>query len=511
LYVAIQGNNIQYPGPHYDEVIFVNAALGGIDDSFITQRITNVPVMLYFYAGALKAYIYFPIFSLFGVSPLTIRLPMIILTAISLVILFFAVRAGFNNFIAWIAFLLLVTSPNLAAHTRMDNGPVAIEFFMRAVCLLALFKAYRDNSRFQLLLLYCFFCIGIFNNVKFIWFINSIYLAIPVLYADIIVEEAKRRNKRFFIKYLFAAIVSYLPFIFYSYLIFQQVESTNFYRFSFHNIILGTNKKFISLAATITGEGVYRFILGPLDSGAGNIYLSLTIAVFAAGILLMFKKRYDHFVLTKKIFCLITILLVTLIQIFITSRADKLWHLFTIQPVFTILISISIYAIWQINWRYCKVVVAGILIFISFYNAQLIFKYQQGYKDKKSTPFWSEAIYTLINYTKQNSGRYFSADWSIHNQLIAFNQDAYRFQEVWEYLKGYNLNAESGKEFYKKYLRQFRDKHYFILHAEGAELNYHARSNLFKIAETFNIKLYEHKRIRDESDNKDIFIIYGIL
>jgi len=510
-YVGIQSRNIQYPGLHYDEVLFVNAAQGGVDDSFICKRITNVPVLLHFYAGALKAYLYFPIFTAFDVSPLTIRLPMILLTAASIGVLFFAVKAASASAAAWIAFLLFWLSPNLMAHTRMDNGPVAIEFFLRSVCLLVLFKAYKHNARLNLIALYCFFCIGIFNNVKFIWFINSIYAAAAVLYADTLMVEAKKRNTRFFIRGMSAAVLSYLPFIYYAYLISQQVIlTTDFYKFSVHNMLLGLREKLSSLIGTITGDGVYTFILGPLDATAGTLYLWLMIAVFVAGFLSMARLKTVDSIIGKNYYSLLTVLIVTLIQIGITTRAQKLWHLFTIQPVFTMLIALSIYAIGRSTWRYHKSIAAGILVAVVFYNAWLVSLYQEGYKNKKSTPFWSEAIYELISYTRQTPGRYFSGDWSIHNQLIAFTQDAYRYQEVLSYLQYDDPDGTTQKKFYERCFKQFKDKHYFILHAEGVELFKNARSNLLKMAAAFNVMLFEQKRIRDESDNRDIFIIYGM-
>ena len=74
LYVIAATAYIQYPGLHYDEMLFVNAALGAIDNSFIVEKIGSVPIYLCTYMGALKAYLYYPIFVLFGVSALSVRL-----------------------------------------------------------------------------------------------------------------------------------------------------------------------------------------------------------------------------------------------------------------------------------------------------------------------------------------------------------------------------------------------------------------------------------------------------
>jgi hypothetical protein len=103
LYVFTATRYINYPGLHYDELAFANAALGGIDNTFIVERIGNIPVYICTYIGALKAYLYYPIFSWFGISAMSIRLPMILLTATSMLVLFYAVNAAFSRKTAWVA------------------------------------------------------------------------------------------------------------------------------------------------------------------------------------------------------------------------------------------------------------------------------------------------------------------------------------------------------------------------------------------------------------------------
>jgi len=81
LYFALLASrHIGIPGPYYDKVLFVNAATGGTSHSFVSRCIFGVPVMLMSYIGALKAYLYFPLFKLFGVSAESIRLPVILIS-----------------------------------------------------------------------------------------------------------------------------------------------------------------------------------------------------------------------------------------------------------------------------------------------------------------------------------------------------------------------------------------------------------------------------------------------
>src|SRR5437660_12421986 len=92
-FVFIAAYRIDRPGLYMDELDFVNAAQGAPDNTMILMRLGSVPLFIMPYLGALKAWIYAPVFSLFGVSALTIRLPAILLAAVTLLIFFQLMRA----------------------------------------------------------------------------------------------------------------------------------------------------------------------------------------------------------------------------------------------------------------------------------------------------------------------------------------------------------------------------------------------------------------------------------
>src|SRR4026208_2615827 len=62
VFAAAAGHPIALPGLDYEEVLFGNAATGGENSSFIYRRLFGVPVLLMNYIGALKAYLFAPIF-----------------------------------------------------------------------------------------------------------------------------------------------------------------------------------------------------------------------------------------------------------------------------------------------------------------------------------------------------------------------------------------------------------------------------------------------------------------
>ncbi|MFZ2087670.1 MAG: hypothetical protein WAU47_03765, partial [Desulfobaccales bacterium] len=84
IYLFLTLAKINHPGVQYDEILFGNAAVGMVDNSFVVFKIGNFPIMLMSYMGALKAYLFYPIFKIFGVSVYSIRIPMIIIGGISL-------------------------------------------------------------------------------------------------------------------------------------------------------------------------------------------------------------------------------------------------------------------------------------------------------------------------------------------------------------------------------------------------------------------------------------------
>src|SRR5947207_1673267 len=72
--------------------------------------------------GALKAWIYAPVFRFFGVSALTIRLPAILLAAVTLLIFFQTLRAKLGAVWATIAVWIMAVDPVNLFPSRLGWG-----------------------------------------------------------------------------------------------------------------------------------------------------------------------------------------------------------------------------------------------------------------------------------------------------------------------------------------------------------------------------------------------------
>src|SRR5438309_11988662 len=116
-----------------DELDFVNAAQGAPDNTMIHMRLGSVPLFIMPYLGALKAWIYAPIFGLFGVSALTIRLPAILIAAVTLLIFYQLMRAQLGPFWSTIGRWILLVDPANFFPSSLDwVATVFMHFFSAA-------------------------------------------------------------------------------------------------------------------------------------------------------------------------------------------------------------------------------------------------------------------------------------------------------------------------------------------------------------------------------------------
>ena len=124
FFLLANGAGLSDPGLQYDELLFVNAALGNTHafHGFIYSESLGVPTMLMPYIGALKAWIYTPIFYVFGVSVDSIRVPILLLAALTLMFAVLLVHRLLGTWAAVALAVLLATDPVYGAVSALIGG-----------------------------------------------------------------------------------------------------------------------------------------------------------------------------------------------------------------------------------------------------------------------------------------------------------------------------------------------------------------------------------------------------
>jgi len=186
-FAALALYRIDLPGLYYDEAIFVPVSLrtlGECDlDAAVGHALGCFPVRQSpFYVGALKAWLHAPIFAVFGVSPATIRIPMLLLAASALVLTFRFLRPRLGPWAATAALLLMATDPVFVFHSRVDWGPFVLATWFKLLALGYTLKWLESGRGSHLGWALVALVLGFFDKLNFLWFVVALGGAVITVY-----------------------------------------------------------------------------------------------------------------------------------------------------------------------------------------------------------------------------------------------------------------------------------------------------------------------------------------
>ncbi len=547
LYFTLSVYSIDYPGVFYDEILWGNAALGGRDDSFIILKIFDIPIMLMSYIGALKAWLYYPVFKIFGVSAHSIRIPMILLGCMSLFMVNRITTLFFNSKIAAIVMVILAVDSSFVTQTRVDQGPVVLALFISLGCIYFFVKLLAEVRSIYLWSIFVLALAGIFNKLNFIWFLNSFFASALLVYGSEVQSGIRLRYpQRAKLVYLtiftgYLVCVSYFMILSRIFGLTGTIEISNLPE-RFSHVFAGL------FVQQIRGDSFYNYALSNLHSRASSYYCWFLLAVVAVGLVVAFIKRREMDAsINRSLVFTASITILLFVQIIITDKALSYWHIYVLYPFISILFG---YAIFCLTDRlvsskiYSRVSLSLILTIIIMYQLYMNSLYLRFYGKPENNINWSSAIYDLLNYTTSAPYTFVSADWGIHNQLITFSGRGDKYIEIcywldrlnsYEYkydhaasllnnelfqliqntnkrpLKTYSLLTKAGFESSKKWLftealNPLRE-YAFILHNDQNTQFRDARLNLFQQALIRGVRLKLVKTIAD-GNGRTIFEIY---
>jgi len=423
IFIFLAAYRIELPGLYYDEVNFVNAALGAPDNTFIHMRLGTVPLLVMPYMGALKAWIYAPIFRLFGVSVLTIRLPVILIAAVTLLIFYLAVRRDLGAIWATIAVWIMAVDPANLFLSRLDLGPIVLMHLFQAA-ILALWFSYRDKPELwkPALILICF-GLGFFDKFNFIWLVSAFVIGICLCYPDSLKNlwVSSPRFARWMAVILVlvalgAALYLVLPLLLHFH--HPTIRAT------------GLQVKWDELVSTFSGFTVADRMFG---DAAGIIRFTSTWLIAVDGLLalacLFFPMSDAEARENRKngFFCLLISFLIFL-QIVITPQAGGPHHYSMVFPLPLLAFASFARSLYmQLASKNLKRLAALLLgsaaVFVFAVNVHNTTVYLSHFRTNSHySPRWSPEIYSLSHYINEHgfeAKRVICVDWGLHNQLHA--------------------------------------------------------------------------------------------
>jgi hypothetical protein len=429
VFVFLAAYQIKLPGLYYDELAFVNAAQGAPDNTFIHMRLGSLPLFVMPYIGALKSWIYVPIFRLFGTSPLTIRLPVILIAAVTLLIFYVAMRGKLGAVWAAIVVCIMAIDPANLFPSRLDWGPTVLMHLFQATILALWFSHRHKPELWKAGLIFVCFGLGFFDKFNFIWLLSAFLIGICCCYPDSVRNLWVSPPR--LIRYI-AIIVVLLAVATALYLILRlsKIPSLSFYILPFSILSTRLQSSWYGTLNTLSGaavaafvfrnpEGIIRVVPFWIIVGGGFLALaSLFVPISDA------EARDNR---KNGFFCLLLYVLIFL-QIVVTPQAGGPHHYSMIFPLPILAFAFlgkSLYThLYGKKPRRPAVFLLGtaaVCVFaVNVHNTSVYLLHFRS--NPHYTPQWSPEIYSLSHYVNEQGpafGSIISVDWGLYNQIHA--------------------------------------------------------------------------------------------
>lgn len=445
VFLLVNGAGLSDPGLQYDELLFVNAALGDTHPyhGFIYSETLGIPTMLMPYIGALKAWLYTPIFSVFGVTVDSVRLPALLLAALALV---FAVVLAVRLLGRWpaaVLAVLLATDPVYGAVARADWGPIVLSALLRTAALLCYFAFLRRQSVRYLWLLVIVLSLGLFNKLDYVWFIAAIGIAAIVVHPRELLEIARRQWLAVIppvVSFVAVFIVAFVTLI---------LPATRLPLAGSHASLGGRISEVGHLfRITVDGTGVYQYMTGsPLNHAMlmGSLFPWIFIGCTLVAVWnLVWGRRLRPGDPLREAAATTTFFLVLFgviaVGIILTRQATGPHHIMLLWPLSAVL-AVSLLttaARLPIRARMVATAVLGIALAALFITQmRTTAEYVHAYRSVRSwSTIWSPEIYAAAHAVSRSAPEVESvitADWGLGNQIFALGNEAVRdrFSDPW--------------------------------------------------------------------------------
>ena len=431
--------NISRPGPYYDEIIDLTDSIklakkeGTYPIKWIHWTINvgnkRIPVMRYVYTGPIKTYYIAALFTFLPVRVSTARYALSLLGLCSLIMTYFFVKRLFNRGTAFLTVLLLSTDLSYVFLNRMDNGPIAVMMICKAGALLFLLKWWQEGKLWPLLLGMFFLGLGLADKLNFVHFIVSLGVVSLLVLRKKLLKNFRRFGLLFA---LLCFLIGAAPFLYYhinhSDALLQlwqhstQERTMIWGKLSF-DPLANIQKVFRLAQRTFDGTFEQGWIL---SKAVTKLWVpELLIISFIIYLIFIFSRKGSQLLRSRAMaFVILNSILIFTMMVF-TPHARLAWHFMMIYPfpyifcsmVFVTLISMPSRGRRILNkiLPVCAIIMIGIVIFI---NLKAIYIVHGEIEKDRVAIHWSDRIYDLADYLKQNPQKTANCmDWGFYTNL----------------------------------------------------------------------------------------------
>jgi len=187
---------LPYAGLQQDEVLFATPDYHQLSSSVFTVPVGqyHLPVMLLSYLGALKTWLFAPVLMRIRPSYLSLRLPPLLIGAMTIGIFVWFLAKVHNRKAALVAGLLLATDTIFLLTTCFDWGPVVLQHFLTVAGIALVAKFATDGSRDALFCAFLAFGLCMWDKALFSWMLIGLTVAVLAVFPRELWSRCTRAN-----------------------------------------------------------------------------------------------------------------------------------------------------------------------------------------------------------------------------------------------------------------------------------------------------------------------------
>ncbi len=175
---------VPYPGVENDEALFSNGiyAAGTVTEAHMRLFGKPVATMIMSYIGALKAWVYAPIFAVWAPSAWSLRVPVLVIGAVAVWLFFLFLRRAAGQRAALFGAALLATDVTFLLTTTFDWGPVAFQHLLFLGGMVLVLRFYQEDSEAALAGAFLLFGLLVWDKALALWMLSATTVAGVIVY-----------------------------------------------------------------------------------------------------------------------------------------------------------------------------------------------------------------------------------------------------------------------------------------------------------------------------------------
>jgi len=429
---------LPYPGAQYDELLFLNGVLRPQVAEFWMElpRLGRVPTMQMQYLGTLKALVWAPVFRLGGLNDWTLRVPALVLGAVTVWLFFLTARRLGVARAALAATALLATDACYLLTSVFDWGPVVLQHLCLTAGLYAMVRFGQEGKARWLFLGAFFSGLGLWDKALFLWVLGGFAVGVLAVFPREVWRIA--RDRRLAGAAVLGFALGAAPFLHYN----LKTGWRTFHGTAKRDDLRAVWLKTVVLDRTLDGSGLLGYLVRespqgpPADlTGREKWFLDmaqrlgmprqswqallLVLALVAAPVLNWSTGR-------RKPALLFSVAIpVAWLQMALTREAGgSVHHTILLWPLFHLQAALAAAAVLERAGR--KAAVAVLVVFggCALSNAAVLNTYMAQMIACGPEQVWSDASRTLVQFLEAQPGRAaFAADWGILHEILFYGKN----------------------------------------------------------------------------------------